>query len=109
MTLRPLLLLSGFLVAVGGTPLTAQSGAVLKNVYGDAFMVGTSVLLDAPRPRLVRSMVEHFVPTVPFASYLPRPVVGSEGLSAAAWDWTWERHGAPQEAQRGRVAMQRGQ
>ena len=43
MTLRPLLLLSGFLVAVGGTPLTAQSGAVLKNVYGDAFMVGTSV------------------------------------------------------------------
>ena len=26
--------------------------------------------LEPPVPRLVRSMVEHFVPTVPFASYL---------------------------------------
>jgi len=26
----------------------------------------------------------------------PRPVVGSEGLVAEAWHWSWERHGAPQ-------------
>jgi ABC transporter substrate binding protein (PQQ-dependent alcohol dehydrogenase system) len=37
---------------------------------------------------------------VPFATYLPRPVVGSEGLVASAWHWTWERHGAPQLNQR---------
>ena len=30
----------------------------------------------------------------------PRPVVGSEGLAASAWHWTWERHGAPQLNQR---------
>ena len=37
---------------------------------------------------------------VPFATYLPRPVVGSEGLIPGAWHWTWERHGAPQLNQR---------
>ena len=37
---------------------------------------------------------------VPFATYLPRPVVGSEGLHAAAWHWTLERYGAPQLNQR---------
>lgn len=45
---------------------------------------------------------------VPFQSYLPRPVIGSEGLSSSAWDWTWERHGAPQLNQRfDRVAERR--
>lgn len=37
---------------------------------------------------------------VPYATYAPRPVVGSEGLIAGAWHWTWERHGAPQLNQR---------
>jgi ABC transporter substrate binding protein (PQQ-dependent alcohol dehydrogenase system) len=37
---------------------------------------------------------------VPFATYLPRPVVGSEGLIAGAWHWTFERYGAPQLNQR---------
>ena len=41
-----------------------------------------------------------------FGRYLPyqtkdaRPVLGSEGLVASAWHWTWERHGAPQLNQR---------
>ena len=38
-----------------------------------------------------------------YASYgiaLPRPVVGSEGLSALTWHWTLERYGAPQLNQR---------
>ncbi|MCH8237609.1 MAG: amino acid ABC transporter substrate-binding protein [Proteobacteria bacterium] len=38
--------------------------------------------------------------TVPFQTHLPRPVVGTEGLIADAWHWTWERHGAPQLNQR---------
>jgi ABC transporter substrate binding protein (PQQ-dependent alcohol dehydrogenase system) len=37
---------------------------------------------------------------VPFQTQQPRPVVGTEGLSAEAWHWTWERHGAPQLNQR---------
>lgn len=37
---------------------------------------------------------------VPYQTHLPRPVVGSEGLSASAWHWAWERHGAPQLNQR---------
>ncbi|MEM7253216.1 MAG: ABC transporter substrate-binding protein [Pseudomonadota bacterium] len=31
-----------------------------------------------------------------FRTLKPRPVVGSEGLTALAWHWAWERHGAPQ-------------
>ncbi len=37
---------------------------------------------------------------VPYATKEARPVVGSEGLRARAWDWTWERNGAPQLNQR---------
>jgi len=37
---------------------------------------------------------------VPYQTYAPRPVVGSEGLVPGAWHWTWERHGAPQLNQR---------
>jgi hypothetical protein len=35
---------------------------------------------------------------VPYHTYDPRPVVGSEGLVASAWHWTWERQ--PQLNQR---------
>lgn len=37
---------------------------------------------------------------VPFATFSPRPVVGSEGLTPTAWHWTFERYGAPQLNQR---------
>ncbi len=37
---------------------------------------------------------------VPYQTYQARPVVGTEGLVASAWHWTWERHGAPQLNQR---------
>jgi ABC transporter substrate binding protein (PQQ-dependent alcohol dehydrogenase system) len=33
---------------------------------------------------------------VPYRTTRPRPVVGSVGLIADAWDWTWDRYGAPQ-------------
>ncbi|WP_298611386.1 ABC transporter substrate-binding protein [uncultured Thiothrix sp.] len=35
-----------------------------------------------------------------YQTLLPRPVVGSEGLNALAWNWAWERHGAPQVEKR---------
>ncbi len=37
---------------------------------------------------------------VPMQTQLPRPVIGTEGLMADAWHWSWERHGAPQLNQR---------
>lgn len=37
---------------------------------------------------------------LPFATYSPSPVVGSEGLTPMAWHWTFERYGAPQLNQR---------
>ena len=36
----------------------------------DGLVIGAATFLEPPVPRLVRSMVEYFVPTVPFASYL---------------------------------------
>lgn len=36
----------------------------------DGVIIAAALLLDAPQPRMVRSMVEHFVPAVPFVSYL---------------------------------------
>lgn len=44
---------------------------------------------------------------VPYATAQPRPVVGSEGLSARAWHWTLERYGAPQLNQRFRRGAKR--
>ena len=35
-----------------------------------------------------------------YHTLLPRPVVGSEGMNALAWNWAWERHGAPQVEKR---------
>ena len=37
---------------------------------------------------------------VPFQTKHSRPVIGTEGLIAATWHWSWERHGAPQLNQR---------
>jgi ABC transporter substrate binding protein (PQQ-dependent alcohol dehydrogenase system) len=33
---------------------------------------------------------------VPYQINRPRPVVGTAGLVADWWSWSWERHGAPQ-------------
>ena len=37
---------------------------------------------------------------VPFQTKHPRPIIGTEGLIAGTWHWSWERHGAPQLNQR---------
>jgi 1-acyl-sn-glycerol-3-phosphate acyltransferase len=36
----------------------------------DGLIIAAALFLDAPQPRVVRSMVERFVPSVPFISYL---------------------------------------
>jgi ABC transporter substrate binding protein (PQQ-dependent alcohol dehydrogenase system) len=58
----------------------------------------------------VADSVGEFGRYVPYNVREPRPVIGSEGLSASAWHWTWERHGAPQLNQRfDRIAKRRMQ
>jgi ABC transporter substrate binding protein (PQQ-dependent alcohol dehydrogenase system) len=41
-----------------------------------------------------------FARDVPFRTMLPRPVLGSNGLTAQAWSPWYERHGAPQLSRR---------
>lgn len=36
----------------------------------DGLVIGSACFLEPPQPRLIRAMVEFFVPSVPFASYL---------------------------------------
>ena len=58
----------------------------------------------------VADSVGEFGRYVPYNVHRPRPIIGSEGLSAGAWHWTWERHGAPQLNQRfDRIAKRRMQ
>lgn len=45
-------------------------------------------------------IVGEFGRYVPYGTHEPRLVVGSEGLVADAWHWTWERNGGPQLNQR---------
>jgi ABC transporter substrate binding protein (PQQ-dependent alcohol dehydrogenase system) len=41
-----------------------------------------------------------FARGVPYQTVLPRPVLGSNGITAQAWDPLWERDGAPQLSRR---------
>ncbi len=41
-----------------------------------------------------------FARYLPYATQLPRPVIGSTGLTPAEWQWTWERDGASQVVSR---------
>lgn len=41
-----------------------------------------------------------FARDVPYQTLKPSLIVGSEGLSAAVWHWSWERYGAPQLVKR---------
>jgi ABC transporter substrate binding protein (PQQ-dependent alcohol dehydrogenase system) len=48
-----------------------------------------------------------FARDVPYRTNLPRPVVGSAGLVAVAWQTSWERYGAPQLSRRFKKATDR--
>jgi len=60
-------------------------------------LVTTGVSYDTV---FVADSLAQFGRLTPYQTRLPRPVVGTEGLVAAAWHWAWERHGAPQLNQR---------
>lgn len=37
-----------------------------------------------------------FARSTPYQTLNPNLIVGSEGMTASAWHWAWDRHGAPQ-------------
>ena len=62
---------------------------------------------DAANPKLLTSERSHevvavwdaegeFARSLPYATQWPRPVLGSNGLTALAWHPQWERYGGPQ-------------
>jgi ABC transporter substrate binding protein (PQQ-dependent alcohol dehydrogenase system) len=44
----------------------------------------------------IADSVGEYGPYLPYATLLPRPVLGTAGLVATAWHWAYERFGAPQ-------------
>jgi ABC transporter substrate binding protein (PQQ-dependent alcohol dehydrogenase system) len=48
-----------------------------------------------------------FARTLRYETQLPRPVIGSAGLTPLAWHWAWDRNGAPQVQHRF-LALSRG-
>lgn len=84
----------------------------IRNVGVKAFKLsGDPRERDLANTRLLTSDREHdvvvvldadgeFARTLPYATQQPRPVVGSNGLSALAWHPQWERNGGPQVSRR---------
>jgi ABC transporter substrate binding protein (PQQ-dependent alcohol dehydrogenase system) len=81
-----------------GLKITAKRNFVLSNdprqrELGNVGLLTANVDYDAV---FVADADGEFARSVPYRTVRPRPVVGSEGLVAAAWHWSWERQGAPQ-------------
>jgi ABC transporter substrate binding protein (PQQ-dependent alcohol dehydrogenase system) len=85
-----------------GLSVVAVHPFVLSNDPRQRDQNNVTLLTAAPAHDVILLADEYgeFGRYVPYATYLPRPVVGSEGLVPSAWHWTWERHGAPQLNQR---------
>ncbi|MDP2263082.1 MAG: branched-chain amino acid ABC transporter substrate-binding protein [Hydrogenophaga sp.] len=68
------------------------------------------LLTSADREHEVVAVLDsdgEFARTVPYATQLPRPVVGAAGLVATPWHPQWERNGGPQLSRRFARASQR--
>jgi ABC transporter substrate binding protein (PQQ-dependent alcohol dehydrogenase system) len=48
-----------------------------------------------------------FARNTPYQTLKPTLIVGSEGITASAWHWSWDRHGAPQLEKRFEKANKR--
>ena len=85
-----------------GLSIVAERAFVLSNDPRQRDRTSIALLTAEPSYDLVflADSLGEFGRFLPFATVLPRPVVGSEGLAPEAWHWSWERHGAPQLNQR---------
>jgi ABC transporter substrate binding protein (PQQ-dependent alcohol dehydrogenase system) len=69
------------------------SGDPRERELGNARLLTASVEYDAV---VVLDSAGEFARDLPYRTVLPRPVLGSNGLTAQAWSPWLERHGAPQ-------------
>ena len=85
-----------------GLTVVAERDFILSNDPRNRDRNNIALMTGEPEHDVVHlaDNIGEFGRYVPFATYLARPVVGSEGLVASGWHWTWERHGAPQLNQR---------
>lgn len=85
-----------------GLKITADRGFTLTNDPRQRDQSNIRLLTGGARYDVVWLVdsAGEFGRYVPYATYLPRPVVGTEGLRPRTWDWTFERYGAPQLNQR---------
>jgi ABC transporter substrate binding protein (PQQ-dependent alcohol dehydrogenase system) len=73
------------------------SGDPREREFGNARLLTAGVDYDAV---VVLDASGEFARDLPYRTVLPRPVVGSNGLTAQAWSPWYERHGAPQLSRR---------
>jgi len=85
-----------------GLRIMATRGFELTNDPRRRDQTNLALLTSGPRHDVIWLIdsLGDFGRFLPFASFAPRPVVGSEGLTPHAWHWTFERYGAPQLNQR---------
>ena len=85
-----------------GIEIAAVKDFVLSNDPRNRDRTNIPILTRGPDHDVifVADTLGEFGRYLPYRSFHPRPVVGSEGLVASGWHWTWERHGAPQLNQR---------
>lgn len=69
------------------------SGDPRERELGNARLLTASVEYDTV---VVLDSAGEFARDLPYRTVLPRPVLGSNGLTAQAWSPWYERHGAPQ-------------
>ncbi len=69
------------------------SGDPRERELGNARLLTAGLDYDAV---VVLDSAGEFARELPYRTVLPRPVVGSNGLTAQAWSSWYERHGAPQ-------------
>jgi ABC transporter substrate binding protein (PQQ-dependent alcohol dehydrogenase system) len=85
-----------------GLKVVAEKAFKLSNDPRERELGNVALLtagIDADAVWVVDSDGE-FARDVPYRTNLPRPVVGSSGLVAEAWQTSWERYGAPQLSRR---------
>ena len=74
------------------------------------FFAAPRLLTGSDREHEVVAVLDsdgEFARTVPYATQLPRPVVGANGLVAVPWHPLWERNGGPQVSRRFRKLAER--
>jgi ABC transporter substrate binding protein (PQQ-dependent alcohol dehydrogenase system) len=80
-----------------GLKITEKKSFVLSNDPRERDQNNVALLTGGDQEVIfIADSQGEFSRQVPYHTLKPNLVVGAEGLTAGAWHWSWERHGAPQ-------------